>query len=153
MEYMKLENNSYKKEQLEKVCESIRKGKIVIVPTDTVYGIVCDSKNDKAVSKIYKIKHRESTNPLSILVSDIDMIKSVTKEISETEEGIIKRFFPGGLTIILKKNANISDIVTANLDSVGVRMPDSQFLIEIIKRIRKTYCCNKFKYLWRKMYK
>ena len=92
------------KEDIEIVAKFIQDGGVVIIPTDTVYGIAADSYNEKAVARIYEIKHRDITKPCNILVSNIEMIKKVVKEISKLEEKIINAFFPGALTIILNKN-------------------------------------------------
>ncbi len=134
MEYINLKDG-YTKEDIDKTSEIIKNGKIAIIPTDTVYGIAADALNEEAVKKIYRLKHRDLSKPCSILVSDIDMIKQVTKSIRQFEERIIKKFFPGALTIVLEKNEKIPNAVTANQDTVGVRIPDNKFLIELIKTI------------------
>lgn len=152
MEYIKLENNNYKKEDLEKALEVIKNGGVVILPTDTVYGIAADALNEEAVARIYSLKNRKFSNPCNILVSDIDMIRKVTKGISSKEEKIINEFFPGALTIIFEKNEVIPNIVTANLDTIGVRMPKNKFLLDLIKTFRKTYCCNKLELSRRRKY-
>lgn len=118
-------------------------GEFWILPTDTVYGIVADSRDIKAVKRIYDVKKRPRSNPINILVSNENMIKSVTRNISYLERKAIKEFFPGALTIIFEKNKKISDIITAGLDTVGIRMPDNSFLLELIEYIRTSNCCNK----------
>ena len=85
MEYIKIENDKYTNEDIKRVCKIMKSGGVVIVPTDTVYGIACDASNKKAVRKIYDIKRRDYTKPCNILVSDINMIKKVTKAMSEIE--------------------------------------------------------------------
>ena len=134
MEYINLKDG-YTKEDIDKTSKIIKNGKIAIIPTDTVYGIAADALNEEAVKKIYNLKRRDFSKPCSILVSDIDMIKQVTKSITQFEENIIKEFFPGALTIVLEKNSKIPNIVTANLDTIGVRIPDNKFLIELIKKV------------------
>ena len=89
--------------------------------------------NEEAVKKIYEIKHRDLKKPCNILVSDIEMIKKVTKGVSQKEEKIIKKFSPGALTMIFEKNEQIPEIVTANLDTIGIRIPDYKFLLDLIK--------------------
>lgn len=133
MEYIKLSKN-YKNE-IEKVVEILDKGGVSIIPTDTVYGIAVDSLNEEAVKKIYELKNRDFSKPCCILVSNIEMIRKVTKGISPEEEKIVKAFFPGALTIIFEKNKEIPDIVTANLDTIGIRMPDNRFLLELIETL------------------
>lgn len=134
MEYINLKED-YTKEDIIKTSNIIKEGKIVILPTDTVYGIAVDALNEESVKRIYNLKHRDISKPCCILVSDIDMIKQFTKCITPLEEKIIGKFFPGALTIVLEKNNKIPSAVTANLDTIGVRIPDNKFLIELIKTI------------------
>lgn len=132
MEYIKL-NREKIDSKARTVVEVIKNGGIAIIPTDTVYGISADVLNEKAVEKIYKIKKRKTSNPCSILVSNIDMIKKVVKRISPEEEKVINKFFPGAITLILEKNNIIPDIVTSGLKTVGIRMPNDNFLLQVIE--------------------
>ncbi|MCI8518748.1 MAG: threonylcarbamoyl-AMP synthase [Clostridia bacterium] len=135
--------NGYTNKDINKIVKYISLGGIVILPTDTVYGIAADVDNVGAVKKIYEIKNRPITNPVNILVSNLEMIQNATKKITETEKKIIKKFFPGALTIIFEKDKKISNIITAGLDTVGIRMPNNKMLLEIIEKLRKTNSCNK----------
>ena len=134
MEYIDI-REGYTKEVLSKVADIISLGGVVILPTDTVYGIAADVMNEDSIKRIYEIKNRESSNPMSILVSNLEMIKKVTKNLSNIEEKIVKEFFPGALTVVFEKNDKVSDIVTAGLNTVGIRMPNNQFLLELIELI------------------
>lgn len=125
----------YSKEEIIEVSNVIKAGGIVILPTDTVYGLACDVMNEEAIKKIYDLKGRSFSNPMNILVSNIDMIRKVTKRISKKEEEIIERFFPGPLSIIFKKNEVVPNIVTAGLDTIGIRMPENDFLLELIENL------------------
>ena len=128
MEYIKLSKENQK--DIKKVIDTLNKNGVVILPTDTVYGIAADASNEEAVRKIYEVKHRKFTKPCNILVSNIDMIRKVTKNVSPEEEKIMKKYFPGALTMIFDKNDKIPNIVTANLDTRGLRMPNNKFLLE-----------------------
>lgn len=123
----------YKKEQLKEAAMEIKKGNLVLFPTETVYGIGANGLDAKAVEKIFKAKGRNSDNPLILHISSIDMLSTITKDITPKEEEIIKAFFPGPLTIILKRNNNVPDIVTASLDTVGVRMPKNNIIHDLIE--------------------
>lgn len=133
--YLKLEEN----EDLEKIkvpAKIIKNGGIVVFPTETVYGIGVNGLDKQAIEKLYKIKKRPIDKPISLLVSDMQMIKYLAKDISDIEYRIMRAFFPGPLTIILKKKEIIPDILTANKDTVGIRMPSdkvAQKLIEYVK--------------------
>lgn len=108
---------------IEKAGELIKQGKIVIFPTETVYGIGTNGLDENAVRKLYEVKKRPLNKPISLLVSNMEMVNLIAKDITETEYKIMRNFFPGPLTIILKKKKNVPDIVTAGQDTVGVRMP------------------------------
>lgn len=82
------------KDVIKKVVEAINDGKLVIIPTDTVYGIASDALNERAVKKIYELKNREMSKPCNILVANIEMIKDVTKGMSKKEEEVIEKFMP-----------------------------------------------------------
>jgi len=142
MEYIDIKKG-YTKKEIQQIAKIIKDGGIAILPTDTVYGIVADAGNEKAVKRIYEIKKRKPSNPVNILVSNRKMIKEVTKQITEREEKIIEKFFPGAITIICEKNKKVSDIITAKNSTVGIRMPDNKILLELIESIRKANSCNK----------
>ncbi len=131
---MNLKNNLSNINDLVYVLNS---GGIAVIPTDTVYGIVCDALNYEAVSKIYTLKKRNPNKPMIILVSNIEMVKRYAYINSYLEEDIIKNNTPGPLTIILKKKDTISNIVTSNKDEVAVRIPDDLFLQKLITKLDK----------------
>lgn len=108
----------YTKNEMEKIKELIKSGGVIVIPTDTVYGMACDALNEKAVRRIYDLKKRDLGKPMNILVSNIDMIKKITFPLSNIETQIINNFMPGALTIILKKNDVIPDVVTSGLDTI-----------------------------------
>lgn len=115
------DNNDYTK--LEEVAHIIKNGGIVVFPTETVYGIGANGLDENAVKRIYIAKGRSQNNPINLLVSNMEMINSIAKDISELEYKLMEAFFPGPLTIILKKRDIVPSIVTANQDTVGIRMP------------------------------
>lgn len=130
--YLNINDNEYIN-NVEKVGNAIRNGKIVIFPTETVYAIGTNGLDEKAVKNLYDIKKRSYDHPINLLVSDIKMIENITKSISKLEYKLMKEFFPGPLTIILNKNKKIPDIVTSGSNKVGVRIPNNKTAQEIIK--------------------
>ena len=110
----------------------IRKGEVVAFPTETVYGIGANGLDQNAIKKIYEAKQRPLNKPISLLVSNIDMIESVAKDITDIEYSIIKNFFPGPLTIILKKKEIVPDLLTAGSDTIGIRMPANDIALNLI---------------------
>lgn len=122
---------------IEKLECIINEGKLALVPTDTVYGIIADATNIDAINKVFIAKNRDYHKPLIILVSSIEMLKRYILELNELEEKIIKKFWPGRLTVLFKKNKLIDDLVTSSSPLVGIRMPDDKNLLTLIKEIDK----------------
>ncbi len=112
---------------------NVKRGDLVAFPTETVYGIGANVFDEKAVSKIFKIKGRPADNPLIVHVASKKDIGILAKEITPSAKKIIKKFFPGPVTVILKKNEIVPDIVTASLDTIAIRMPSSKIARELIK--------------------
>lgn len=118
---------------LKEPAEIIRSGGIVIFPTETVYGIGANGLDEKAVDKLYKVKNRSLNKPISLLVSNMEMIEKITKNISNKEYKLMNKFFPGPFTIILKKKNIIPDIVTSGGDTVGIRMPSGEIARKLVE--------------------
>ena len=119
--------------KLKEIAEIIKKGGIGIVPTETVYGIGANGLDEKAVEKIYLAKGRKQDNPINLLVNNIEMVEKVAKNITELEYKLMKAFFPGPFTIILNKKDIVPNIVTANQNTVGVRMPKNDIALKLIE--------------------
>lgn len=117
-----------------RIIDEIEVGNLVITPTDTVYGIMADAMNPQAVERVYRAKQRSKNKPLMILVSDAEMALQYVEVPNKLERAIMQKYWPGRLTILLKKNYKILDVVTNN-DYVGVRVPDNAELREIIQEI------------------
>lgn len=117
------------------IIKAIKDGKIVVVPTDTLFGLCCDVNNITSVRRIYEIKNRPFTLPLSIAVKNKDYIYKITKNVSKKAEEIIDTYFPGQVTIVLEKNSLIPDIVTANSKYVGIRIPNDEKLLYILNEL------------------
>jgi L-threonylcarbamoyladenylate synthase len=122
--------------ELEECKKVVQKGGIIIFPTDTVYGIGCDCFNQKALEKIYSIKRRNLNKPVNVLCSDINAIKSITKNLSMLEKKIIDKYMPGDLTIILSKKENVKNDLINNVDTVGVRIPKNDIALTLLNYIK-----------------
>lgn len=130
-----LDENNLDYRILDSAAETIRRGGTVIFPTETVYGLGADALSSGAVGKIYAAKGRPSDNPLIAHISCIDMLLYLIGEpLSETARLLIDRFWPGPLTLIFKKSANVPAEVTAGLDTVAVRMPDNPIALKLIEK-------------------
>ncbi len=119
-------------EQVAEAGAIIRGGGLVAFPTETVYGLGADAMNSAAVQKIFEAKGRPADNPLIVHISDKNQIPALAREINENARRLIEAFMPGPFTIILKKQKNIPDAVTAGLDTVGIRFPAESVAVRFI---------------------
>jgi L-threonylcarbamoyladenylate synthase len=108
---------------------------VIAVPTDTVYGLVADIYNIRGVSLIYEIKCRLKNKPLTALCQSLTEIETICNNIPKNFYDLAARFFPGPLTIILEKNEKLPEAVTAGLNTIGVRIPNNEFVIKLIKML------------------
>lgn len=113
--------------------EILRDGGIVAIPTETVYGLAANAFDCVAVEKIFKAKGRPQDNPLIVHVCDESMLSDIACEIPENAKKLMKRFWPGPLTIILPKSEKIPTAVSAGLDTVAVRFPSHKGATDIIR--------------------
>ena len=120
--------------EMERAAELIRSGQLVAFPTETVYGLGANALDPEAVRRIFEAKERPWASPLIVHVADEKMARTVSAEWPITAQLLAKQFWPGPLTLVLKKAAIVPDLVTAGLDSVGVRMPAHPLALELIRR-------------------
>jgi len=117
-------------------CDILKNGDVVAIPTETVYGLFADATKAEACANIFAAKERPQDNPLIVHISDYEMLAEVAAEIPEDAMKLAEAFWPGPLTIILKKTALIPDATSAGLDTVGIRMPSNPVVLEIISKTR-----------------
>jgi len=126
-----------KENSLEKALKIIKKGGVIIYPTDTVYGLLADATNKKAVERIFKIKKREKSKPLGIFVKDIKTAKKYAF-IDKKQEKVLKEKWPGPYTFILKKKPNCGlSLLVGNKETVSIRIPDYKLVVRILNRFKK----------------
>lgn len=111
------------------IVKAIKQGKVLILPTDTVYGLVCDAANKKAVDKIFKIKKRPKSKPLPVFVSDIKMAKKLAI-IDKKQEKFLKSVWPGAVTAILKSRQQKNK-------TIGLRIPNYRPLLDLVKQLNR----------------
>ncbi len=113
--------------------ELIRQGELVAFPTETVYGLGANALDARAVAKIFELKGRPATSPLIVHVASIDMAKRYVSEWPRQAEELATRYWPGPLTLVLPKSAEIPEIVTAGLSTVGIRVPAHAVALQLIE--------------------
>jgi len=124
-----LESNS---ENIARAANELNAGGLVAFPTETVYGLGADGLNKLAVAKIFEAKKRPTFNPLILHVSSIEMLNDIASYTSEKIALLTEKFWPGPLTLILKKKEIVPYIVTSGLETVAVRMPNNKIALDLI---------------------
>ena len=112
---------------------AIRAGNLVAFPTETVYGLGANALDSRAVEKIFEAKGRPKSSPLIVHVASIEMARELSSNWPAAAEALAQRFWPGPLTLIVPKIPAIPDIVTAGLDSVGLRIPSHPMALELLR--------------------
>lgn len=113
--------------------EIICAGGLVAVPTETVYGLAGNGMDEKAVEKIYEVKGRPAIKPLSLMVASPEEIGRYAVDVPEAAKALAEKFWPGPLTIVLKANPDIPEIVRAGGDTIGLRCPDHALTLKALR--------------------
>lgn len=128
-------------EQAELAAGLLEEGKLVALPTETVYGLASDAFNEGAVLANYEAKGRPETKPLNVLVDGMPMVEKICKEIPPDSYKLAGAFWPGPLTMILKGKGTLPSIVPAGGETQGVRCPDHPVTLEVIRTLGKPLAC------------
>lgn len=121
--------------QIDDAVTLLRNAEVVAIPTETVYGLAADATNDRAISKIFVAKGRPLDHPLIVHIDSFDKLINWVEQIPDNARKIASHFWPGPLTMIFKKQKTVSDLITAGLDTVALRIPRHDLTLEIIKRL------------------
>jgi len=117
-----------------KAANLIRNGEVIAFPTETVYGLGANALDTLSVSKIYRIKGRPPDNPLIVHIANMKTLRTLVTEIPPTANKIIKKFWPGPITLVLRKSKILPKITTGGLSTVAIRMPKNKIALELIKK-------------------
>ncbi len=121
------------KQNLKLAATIIKDQGTVVFPTETVYGLGANGLSTVACQKIFAAKGRPADNPLILHIAEQEQIKPLVSHIPKTAEQLMEAFWPGALTLVLKKSDNVPDIVSAGLDSVAIRLPQNQIARDLIR--------------------
>lgn len=127
-----LTNNFFDKQTLENYKNCLEEGGVFAYPTDTVWGIGCLVNNEKGAQKIYEIKKRDGQKPLILLGADMDDFAPYIQELPDTAKKLATNYWPGAITIIVKKSQKTPDFITSGFDTVGLRIPAHPVLREFL---------------------
>lgn len=133
-EVIKIDQNNMDTEALERAAAIIRDGGLVAFPTETVYGLGADALSAEASKKIYAAKGRPSDNPLIVHVAEFSDMEKIAQEMPEEAKKLADAFWPGPLTMIVRKNDRVPYETTGGMDTVAVRMPNHPVALELIRR-------------------
>lgn len=125
-------NNCRNLEYIQNAANIIKEGGLVAFPTETVYGLGANALDQNAVKKIFEAKGRPQDNPLIIHVANKE-ISDFVEEVPKVAEELMEKYWPGPLTLILKKKSIIPNVTSANLDSIGIRMPSNEIAKKLIE--------------------
>ena len=120
---------------LDRALDRLRQGGVVVIPTDTLYGLAADIFNEAALQKIFAIKGRPANLALPVLVSGIDQLAAVAREVSPLTRSLAEKFWPGPLTLVVPKASHLSSLLTGGGDTVAVRMPDHPVPLALARRL------------------
>ena len=120
-------------ENIARAAKLLRRGELVGMPTETVYGLAANALDEKAVAKIFAAKGRPMDNPLIVHIAQKEQLSQIVREITPTVEKLMEAFWPGPLTMVLPRRPEISDAVTAGLDTVAVRLPSHPVARKLIQ--------------------
>jgi L-threonylcarbamoyladenylate synthase len=120
--------------EIEKGVKLLQKGRVIAFPTDTVYGLGCDAFNSTAVERIYEIKNRLKHRQLPLLIADVEQLITLADPIPEIAWFLARRFWPGGLTLVLSKT-NSLPVYLASGPTIAVRVPNHPVCLALIQRL------------------
>lgn len=122
-------------EDFQKAINFLKKGELVAIPTETVYGLAADARNPEAVRKIYIAKNRPENHPLILHIDSAKKLIEWSINIPKEVEILAQNFWPGPLTLLLKKHPHVSDVITGGRDTIAVRIPNNQLVIRIMRSL------------------
>jgi len=113
----------------------LRQGGLVAFPTETVYGLAADAFSESAIQKVFDAKGRPADNPLIVHIAEMSSLSSITASFPEVGTTLARTFWPGPLTLVVRRTDRVSDLVTAGLDTVAVRMPNHAVALSLIRTL------------------
>ena len=122
---------------IKKAAKALKDGHLVAFPTETVYGLGADATNEKAISRIYSVKGRPTDHPLIVHISSINQLDKWAIDIPDYAVKLAKEFWPGPMTLILKRSDLAKDFITGGQDNIGLRVPSQPVAIELLNEFEK----------------
>lgn len=133
-EIIKINREQFAEDELELAARCLREGKLVAFPTETVYGLGGNAFDATASARIYEAKGRPSDNPLIVHIAEVEALTELAEEVPEAAYALAEAFWPGPLTMILKKSDKVPKTTTGGLETVAIRMPSDEIAAALIRR-------------------
>ncbi|PIR82490.1 threonylcarbamoyl-AMP synthase [Candidatus Kaiserbacteria bacterium CG10_big_fil_rev_8_21_14_0_10_59_10] len=121
-----------------RAAEVLRRGGVIVYPTDTIYGLGADALSDEAVARVRQIKGRSEHKPIHAIVADLAMAEQYAV-VNKPARALVKKFLPGPLTLVLKKKASVHTGIARGLGTFGIRIPDNAFCLELARVFKRPY--------------
>ncbi len=118
-----------------KIIKLLKEGKVLICPTDTVYGLICPAFNKKAVERIFEIKKRDKEKPIAVFAENMAEVKKLAY-VNDNQKSFLKENWPGPVTVILKAKKKLSEYIIKK-GTIGIRIPDHKLLKFILKELKE----------------
>lgn len=128
-----MKTKQFTEKEIKQAVDLIQAGELVAFPTDTVYGLGADATNEAAVEKVFTAKGRPKNRPINVLISQPEDILNYTKNTTDEAMALAKAFWPGPFTLILESAGQLSPIITAGKDTVGLRIPENDIALQFIE--------------------
>lgn len=119
---------------VERAAQLVLEGKVIALPTDTVYGVAVAAQNTQAVKELYKIKGRDRKKPVAICVNDVKSI-SCWGKLDGLPPGLLDALLPGPVTVVLERTSDLNPTLNSDTSKVGIRIPNSEFVLQLCKRL------------------
>lgn len=119
---------------IQKISNILKSSGVIAFPTDTVWGIGCLVEDEKAVQKIYEMKSREKNKPLILLSSRLEYLLPYVEELPPAALKLAEKYFPGPLTLVVKKSILTPDYITSGFDTIGIRIPAHPIFCELVEK-------------------
>jgi len=134
MKIIKINRKSPSDDEIKQITNALKSGEVVVLPTDTSYGLCADAFDTQAIEKIFDIKQRSRHKPVSVFMRDVKMIKEITW-VQPQEEKILQRYLPGPFTFVLNRKEVLPDLLNLERDTIGVRISNSVMIKNIMPEI------------------
>ncbi|MDD4901824.1 MAG: L-threonylcarbamoyladenylate synthase [Patescibacteria group bacterium] len=133
---IKINRHKVSAQEIGLIVDFLKKGKTIVYPTDTIYGLGCSATDKKAIDKIRRMKKRDKNKPFLILIADFKMVHKYFK-VDKKQASYLRKIWPGKVSVILNKKSALPGYVSAGLASAAVRLPKSEFLTKMIKELKQ----------------